>query len=157
VEQRDFEQTWKIWPSCSDWNSFENFQQKSRKIQFKIHENFFRSNVCVFMILVRASHVIQGRPTKNCSMDCIEENHHFFCDSLVFRSLENCRPFLGHCLPKPERKCPEFSMIFRIFVGVFFLDASGWNSEKSWKHPEKNQPRKFSTVQTFSSFFTDFF
>jgi hypothetical protein len=42
------------------------------------HENFLRSSVCVFMILVRASHVIQGRPTKNCSVDCIQENHHFF-------------------------------------------------------------------------------
>jgi hypothetical protein len=41
------------------------------------HENFFRSSVCVFMLLVRASHVIQGRPTKNCSVDCIQEKHFF--------------------------------------------------------------------------------
>jgi hypothetical protein len=30
------------------------------------------------MILVRASHVIQGRQTKNYSVDCVQENHQFF-------------------------------------------------------------------------------
>jgi hypothetical protein len=55
------------------------------------HENFLHSFVCVFMLLVRASHVIQGRPTKNYSVDCIQENRQFFF--LTFRSMEKCRPF----------------------------------------------------------------
>jgi hypothetical protein len=47
------------------------------------HEIFLRSSVCVFMILVRASHVIQGRPTKNYSVDCIQENRQFFFSGFV--------------------------------------------------------------------------
>ncbi len=37
-----------------------------------------------------------------------------------FRSLEKCRPFLGHYLPKLEGKWQKLPMILRIFVRVLF-------------------------------------
>ncbi len=68
--------------------------------------------------------------------------------------------------PQSAKTWEENFRNFRWFSGFFcwsFFWAAGWTplagtGEKFWKCLEKNQPRKFSTVQTFSSFFfADFF
>jgi hypothetical protein len=84
----------------------KRFQQKPRKIQ-KIHENFLRSTVCVFTLPVRASHVIQGRPTKNYSVDCVQGNHHLFLVYLEFSFAGKMSTFFGPPSAKTWGKMAE--------------------------------------------------